>query len=241
MLEHSQRPEVGAVGARLLFPNGTLQHAGVVLGIQGKSRAAVPGLPRRSSRLLRLRARHSELQRGHRRLPDDAESCVRRSERLRRQTFDVSYNDVDLCLRLSKRGYLVVYTPYAVLYHHQSASRGRVRSGKGSQIRRATPRALAADPRRRRSLLQSQPHIDTLRLFSSRLIGTIGTPPGHRWSSLAEIIERWESPTGAGRFQRRAAPQCESAPAHLCDLHSFEFSGRSTVPTHRHPVPLGIE
>ena len=40
------------------------------------------------------------------------------------EAFDVSYNDVDLCLRLRKRGYLVVYTPYAALYHHQSASRG---------------------------------------------------------------------------------------------------------------------
>jgi GT2 family glycosyltransferase len=40
------------------------------------------------------------------------------------EAFDISYNDVDLCLRLRERGYLVVYTPYAVLYHHQSASRG---------------------------------------------------------------------------------------------------------------------
>jgi GT2 family glycosyltransferase len=40
------------------------------------------------------------------------------------EDFAVSYNDVDLCLRLRRRGYLVVYTPYATLYHHQSASRG---------------------------------------------------------------------------------------------------------------------
>jgi GT2 family glycosyltransferase len=40
------------------------------------------------------------------------------------EAFDVSYNDVDLCLRVRARGYLVVYTPYAVLYHYQSASRG---------------------------------------------------------------------------------------------------------------------
>ena len=40
------------------------------------------------------------------------------------EQFAVSYNDVDLCLRLRERGYLIVYTPYAFLYHHQSASRG---------------------------------------------------------------------------------------------------------------------
>jgi hypothetical protein len=40
------------------------------------------------------------------------------------EDFEISYNDVDFCLRLRRRGYLVVYTPYAALYHHQSASRG---------------------------------------------------------------------------------------------------------------------
>jgi GT2 family glycosyltransferase len=40
------------------------------------------------------------------------------------EAFAIAYNDIDLCLRLRARGYLVVYTPYAVLYHHQSASRG---------------------------------------------------------------------------------------------------------------------
>ena len=81
-------------GARLLSPNETLQHAGVIVGIH------VTG-----ACLMMRRAVFEEVG-GF----DEA--------------FDISYNDVDLCLRVRARGYLVVYTPYAVLYHHQSASRG---------------------------------------------------------------------------------------------------------------------
>ena len=49
------------------------------------------------------------------------------------RAFAVSYNDVDLCLRIRERGYLVVYTPYARLYHHQSASRGAYDAEKDRQ------------------------------------------------------------------------------------------------------------
>jgi GT2 family glycosyltransferase len=46
----------------------------------------------------------------------------------------VVYNDVDLCLRIRKQGYLIVYTPFAVLYHFESASRGRLRPTKEEEI-----------------------------------------------------------------------------------------------------------
>ena len=123
MLEHSQRPEVGAVGARLLFPNRTLQHAGVIVGIQGKAGHAFWGFP----------ADHPgyyDFARVIRNFSAVTAACLMTRRAVFEEmagfdeAFDVSYNDVDLCLRLRERGYLVVYTPYAVLYHHQSASRG---------------------------------------------------------------------------------------------------------------------
>jgi GT2 family glycosyltransferase len=123
MLEHSQRAEVGAVGARLLFPNETLQHAGVIVGIQGRAGHAFWGFP----------ADHPgyyDLARVVRNYSAVTGACLM----MRRAVFEevggfdeafaISYNDVDLCLRVRARGYLVVYTPYAVLYHHQSATRG---------------------------------------------------------------------------------------------------------------------
>ncbi|MQA30638.1 MAG: glycosyltransferase [Luteitalea sp.] len=123
MLEHSQRSEVGAVGARLLFPNRTIQHAGVVVGIQGKAGHAFWGFPVDHPG-------YYDFARVIRNFSAVTGAClmIRRAvfEELEGfdEAFDISYNDVDLCLRLRQRGYLVVYTPYALLYHHQSASRG---------------------------------------------------------------------------------------------------------------------
>jgi GT2 family glycosyltransferase len=123
MLEHSQRPEVGAVGARLLFPNRTIQHAGVVIGIHGKAGHAFWGFP----------ADHPgyyDFARVIRNYSAVTGACLMMRRTVFEEmagfdeAFDISYNDVDLCLRLRQRGYLIVYTPYAVLFHHQSASRG---------------------------------------------------------------------------------------------------------------------
>ena len=123
MLEHSQRPDVGAVGARLLFPNGTIQHAGVLVGIHGKAGHAFWGFPGDSSG-------YYDFARVIRNYSAVTGACLMMRRALFEElggfdeAFAVSYNDVDLCLRIRARGYLVVYTPYAVLYHHQSASRG---------------------------------------------------------------------------------------------------------------------
>ena len=123
MLEHSQRPEVGAVGARLLFPNKTIQHAGVVIGIQGKAGHAFWGFPGDHPG-------YYDLARVIRNYSAVTGAClmVRRAafEEVKGfdEAFEISYNDVDLCLRLRERGYLIVYTPYAELHHYQSASRG---------------------------------------------------------------------------------------------------------------------
>jgi GT2 family glycosyltransferase len=118
MLEHAQRPEVGVVGARLLYPSGRPQHEGVALGIGGTFAGHVDwrdylGLSHAVRNCSAVTA---------------AAAMTRRSvfNELRGfdESFRVAYGDVDYCLRARQRGYLVVYTPYALLYHHESASRG---------------------------------------------------------------------------------------------------------------------
>jgi GT2 family glycosyltransferase len=122
LLEHAQRPEVGAVGARLIYPNGRVQHAGVVLGIASTAGHAFHLLPADAPGYASL---------GHvvRNVSAVTGACmmVPRDVFARAGGFDerlpIAYNDVDFCLRIRKAGNLVVYTPYATLYHHESATR----------------------------------------------------------------------------------------------------------------------
>lgn len=123
MLEHSQREEVGAVGAKLIYPDHTIQHAGTVVGLGGV-------------------AAHS-----HKKFPADSDgyfgfiNTIRNTSAvtaacmmLRKKVFEeaggfdeenlpVGFNDVDLCLELRKREYLIIYTPNACLYHYESQTR----------------------------------------------------------------------------------------------------------------------
>ncbi|WNG18380.1 glycosyltransferase [Cystobacter fuscus] len=123
MLELAQWPEMGAVGAKLLFPNDTLQHAGVVMGIGGVANHAFKHLGAEQPGYFNL----AQVIRDYSAVTG-ACMMVRRSvfeelggfdERLR-----VAFNDIDFCLRLRERGYSVVYTPHAKLYHYESATRG---------------------------------------------------------------------------------------------------------------------
>jgi GT2 family glycosyltransferase len=123
MLEHAQRPEVGAVGARLLFPSGELQHAGSVVGIQGKAAHAFWGFPGDHPG-------YYDFARVVRNYSAVTGACLMTRKDVWQEVggfdeaFALSYNDVDLCLRIRERGYWIIYTPYATLRHHQSASRG---------------------------------------------------------------------------------------------------------------------
>jgi GT2 family glycosyltransferase len=125
MAEHVQRPEVGAVGARLLYPNGTIQHAGVVLGVGGIAQHAFRGFPSEDpgvNRQLQVTRNYSSV----------TGACLMTRREVFEQVggFDeerlpVTFNDVDLCLKMHQAGYLIVYTPFAKLYHHESATRRR--------------------------------------------------------------------------------------------------------------------
>jgi GT2 family glycosyltransferase len=121
MLEHSQRPEVGAVGARLLFPDGRIQHAGVAVGAEDIAAHSFYLFPANEPGAAIVR--NCDAVTG---------ACLMTRKRLYQELgglndidLPVAYNDVDYCLRVRERGLLVVYTPHAELLHHESASRGK--------------------------------------------------------------------------------------------------------------------
>jgi GT2 family glycosyltransferase len=129
MLEHAQRPEVGAVGARLLYPDGRIQHAGVILGVGSPWE---PGVAMHSHHFY---SSDSPGYAGALMTPTNYSAVTAACMLLRKSVFDevggfeeenlpIQFNDVDLCLRIRERGYYIVYTPFAELYHHESVTRG---------------------------------------------------------------------------------------------------------------------
>ncbi len=124
MVANACRPEVGAVGAKLLYPTGRVQHGGIILGVGGvaghfhlRCRRDDPGYFSRAQLQQNLSAVTAACLAMRRTVFDEIGGFD--GENLR-----VAFNDVDLCLRLRERGYLIVWTPLAELYHHESASRG---------------------------------------------------------------------------------------------------------------------
>ncbi len=123
MVGQSLRAEVGAVGARLWYPDGTMQHGGVIVGAGGIA----------SHAHARIRFEHGYFARAH--LTQDfsavTAACIliKKDLYLSLGGFDetnlpVAFNDVDFCLRLRQAGSFIIWTPHAELYHHESASRG---------------------------------------------------------------------------------------------------------------------
>jgi O-antigen biosynthesis protein len=124
MVSHALRPEVGAVGARLWYSDDTLQHAGVVLGIHGVAGHVHRFLPRGN---VGYGGRATLIQSFS--AVTGACLVVRKAlyeavAGLNEVELQVAANDIDFCLRLREAGYRNIWTPYAELYHHESASRG---------------------------------------------------------------------------------------------------------------------
>jgi glycosyltransferase involved in cell wall biosynthesis len=123
MVSRAMQPKVAIVGARLWYPNGTLQHGGVILGAGGIAGHALVGL---------RRFQPGYFARAHlaQNVSAVTTACavVRRDAYMQIGGFDenlaVTFNDVDFCLRLREAGYWIVWTPHAELIHHESASRG---------------------------------------------------------------------------------------------------------------------
>ncbi len=124
LVGHAVRPEVGCVGAKLYYPNDTIQHAGVVLGIGGIAGHSHKYYDRRAPGYftrLHLTQNVSAVT--------GACLLVRKAVYLEvggldEENLTVAFNDVDFCLKVREAGYRNVWTPYAELYHHESISRG---------------------------------------------------------------------------------------------------------------------
>lgn len=154
MVRQAYRPDIGCVGAKLYYPNETIQHAGVILGIGGVAGHSHKYFPRNSpGYFTRLHLVHN--------LSAVTGACllVRKAifeevGGLNDEHLAIAFNDVDLCLKVREAGYRNLWTPYAELYHHESISRGaddssakRARANAEAEYMRATwSRTLDNDP-----------------------------------------------------------------------------------------------
>ena len=124
MLEHSQRAEVGAVGAKLYYPDDTIQHAGIAIGIGNyaghphkRAEGGYSGYLNRLHNIQNVSAVTGAMMMVERHIYQSVGGFDEKA-------FKIACNDVDFCLRLRKQGLLNVFTPYARAYHHESVSRG---------------------------------------------------------------------------------------------------------------------
>lgn len=124
MVSHAKRAEVGAVGARLWYPDGTLQHGGAILGLGGAAGHAYHRIPRGHPGYFNrafLQQNYSAVTAACMLLRKKVFVDVRGFDEI---NLAVNFNDVDFCLRLRELGLQIVWTPYANLIHRESASRG---------------------------------------------------------------------------------------------------------------------
>lgn len=124
LLSYSQRPDVGAVGAKLIYPDNEIQHAGVIMGINGSAGHSHKGHPADAvGDMYRLVTTQNFMAVTGACLMTKT-ALYREMDGLDEEKFAVAYNDVDYCLKLWKKGLLNVYTPLAQAIHYESRSRG---------------------------------------------------------------------------------------------------------------------
>ena len=133
MLMYSQRSDVGAVGAKLYYLNGSIQHAGMIMGLGGIAGHIYHGAPHDAIGYM-----------GKLQVVQNMSAVTAACMMIRRQVFEeagqfasefpYSFNDVDLCIKIRKAGYLIVWTPYAEAYHLESRSRGYNTSSEKKHI-----------------------------------------------------------------------------------------------------------
>ena len=123
MASHALRPEVGAVGARLWYPNGTLQHGGVILGLGGVASHAHRGSPRGSYGYFGRAALLQSFSAVTAACLVIRKAVYEEVGGFNEKDLPIAYNDVDFCLRVRDAGYRNLWTPYAELWHLEAASR----------------------------------------------------------------------------------------------------------------------
>lgn len=136
LMNHGQRPEVGIVGAKLLYPTGQIQHAGVILGLRGPADHPFIGAEQTDSGYMQRMQVDQNLT-----AVTAACLLIRKSiyedvGGLDEEAFKVSYNDVDLCLKVREAGYLTVWTPHSVVMHVGSVSQNNVDPAKAEAKRK---------------------------------------------------------------------------------------------------------
>jgi GT2 family glycosyltransferase len=147
LVEHGQRPNVGVVGAKLIYPFGFIQHAGMAMGIHGTCGHAFKYLPADTPSYFGF----AQIVRNC--------SCVTAACMLTKRDVFLKlggfneielgerFQDPDYCLRVRQAGYLIVYTPYAILVHHESASKGfAIKPSEASYMQNQWSRIIADDP-----------------------------------------------------------------------------------------------
>jgi GT2 family glycosyltransferase len=123
MVSFASQPGIGAVGARLWYPNDRIQHAGVIVGLGGVAGHAFVNLNRGDPGYFGRALVHQSYS-------AVTAACLVVSKAIYQEVgglderLAVAFNDVDFCLRLRESGYRNVWTPYAEMYHHESVSRG---------------------------------------------------------------------------------------------------------------------
>jgi GT2 family glycosyltransferase len=190
MVEHAQRPEVGAVGARLLYPNGTVQHAGVVMGLGGGVAwhpfcFCPPGHGGYFGNALAIRNWTAVTGACLLARRDVWEEVGRFDE-----GFSTAFNDVDFCLRVRERGYLVVYTPFAELYHYEGATRGVAaqETAETGEMFRRWEGEIRHDP-------YFNPNLDPMRNEFALYVGAEEVDP---WENVLSAVAKLSSGSGRG-------------------------------------------
>lgn len=205
LLNHAQRPEVGIVGAKLLYPDARIQHAGVLLGLRGPADHPFIGEAIDATgymHRLQVDQNYSAVTAACLMIRKDIYEEVGGLDEAR---FKVSYNDIDLCLKVRELGYLTVWTPHAVVLHEgsvsqtkvdtnaQEAKRKRFAAEQDAMYEKWLP-VLAADPAYNRNLSLSGPGFE------------LETDPGLTWRPLSwrpvpVVLAHPADPWGCGNYR----------------------------------------
>lgn len=210
MLRHAQRPEVGVVGARLLYPDGKVQHAGVILGI-GHQPAEHPFIGGASEDLGYM-GRAQLIQN----FSAVTAACLMTPKRvfsevggLNQDSLAVAFNDVDYCLRVGQQGHLVVWTPRVELIHGGSVSQkaqesnGEVGAEKTERFRserdfmfKKWAGLIARDPAYNPNLTLAG------RNFAMEMDGVLSCNP--EWRPRSRILAHPADHAGCGEYRIKA-------------------------------------
>lgn len=144
MIEQAQRPSIGVVGVKLLYPNNTIQHAGVVMGLGGAAGHVLVGEDRFGPgyfNYVNMLNNYTVVTAACIMVRRDVFEAVNGFDEL----FTVEYNDVDFCLKIHALGYQNIYVPHVELYHYESISRGHPHMTKESYARHIREVGLLKD------------------------------------------------------------------------------------------------